>query len=92
MKTIAVLKKPAIKGTAKVGTRLRVTPGTINPTAVVRKIQWLANGKVIKKATKRRFMITSKQAGKKLTVKITVSAPGYTTAVLKTKATGKVIA
>lgn len=92
MKTIAVHKKPVIKGTAKVGNRLRVTAGTLNPTAVVRKIQWMANGKVIKKATKRRFVVTSKQAGKKLTVKITVSAPGYTTVVLKTKATGKVIA
>jgi hypothetical protein len=89
-KTIRVLKKPVIKGVAKVGNRLRVTPGKINPTAVVRKIQWLAAGKVIKKATKRRFRVTNKQRGKKLTVRITISAPGYTTLVVKTKRTPRV--
>jgi len=89
-KTIRVLKKPVIKGVAKVGNRLRVTPGKINPTAVVRKIQWLANGKKIKKATHRRFRVTNKQRGKKIAVRITISAPGYTTLVVKTKPTARV--
>jgi Carboxypeptidase regulatory-like domain len=91
-KTIAVLKVPKIKGIAKVGNRLRVTAGTVNPTAVARKIQWLANGKVIKKATKSRFVVTSKQVGKKLTVRVTISAPGYTTLAVKTRPSAKVLA
>ena len=89
-KAIAVVKAPKVKGTAKVGSRLRVTKGRLNPTAVARKFQWLANGKVIKKATKRRFRVTNKQRGKKLTVRITISAPGYATLVMKTKRTAKV--
>jgi hypothetical protein len=89
-KTIEVVKAPKVKGSAKVGTRLRVTSGTLNPTAVARKIQWLANGKVIKKATKRRFMVTSKQRGKQITVRVTVSAPGYKTLVIKTLPTARV--
>ena len=89
-KSIAVIKAPKVKGTAKVGKRLRVTQGTLNPTAVERKIQWLANGKKIKKATKRRLKVTSKLRGKKITVRVTVSAPGYATLVLKTRPTAKV--
>lgn len=89
-KAIAVVKAPKIKGTAKVGKRLRVTQGTLNPTTVERKIQWLANGKKIKKATKRRFRVTNKQRGKKITVRITISAPGYATLVVKTRPTAKV--
>jgi hypothetical protein len=89
-KAIAVIKAPKIKGTAKVGKRLRVTRGTLNPTAVARKFQWLANGKKIKKATHRRFRVTNKQRGKKIRVRITISAPGYTTLVVKTKRTARV--
>lgn len=89
-KSIAVVKAPKVKGIAKVGKRLRVTQGTLNPSAVERKIQWLANGKKIKKATKRRFKVTSKQRGKKITVRVTVSAPGYATLVVKTRPTAKV--
>ena len=90
MKTIGVTKAPRIRGTARVGNRLRVTSGTINPSAVVRKIQWLAGAKIIKKATKRRLMVTAKQEGKKITVRITISAPGYNKLVLKTRPTAKV--
>lgn len=89
-KTITIIKAPRVKGKAVVGSRLRVTSGTINPSAVVRKIQWLANGKVIKKATKRRFKVTSKQRGKKIRARVTISAPGYTKLVLKTRPTAKV--
>lgn len=90
LKTIAVTRKPVIKGTAKVGARLRVTTGRTNPTAVVRKVQWMVGGKVIKKATKRRLKVTRKMRGKKVTVRMTISAPGYQTLVVKTRPTKKV--
>jgi len=79
-----VVTMPKIKGFTKVGQRLRVTKGAWNPTAVSRKIQWFANGKKIKRATKVRLRLTSKLAGKKLTVKVTASAPGMTSTTVKT--------
>ena len=75
---------PRIKGIVKVGQRLRVTKGAWNPTSVKRKVQWLANGKKIKGATKMRLRLTSKLAGKKITVKVTASAAGMTTATVRT--------
>ena len=90
VRAVMVVKMPKIKGTAKVGQRLRVTKGAWNPTSVKRKLQWLANGKKIKGATKTRLRLTSKLAGKKLTVKVTASAAGMTTATVKTASTKKV--
>lgn len=81
---VAVLTMPKIKGFTKVGQRLRVTKGAWNPTAISRKIQWLANGKKIKGATKVRLRLTSKLAGKRLTVKVTASAPHMTSTTVRT--------
>lgn len=84
VRKVAVLTMPKIKGFTKVGQRLRVTKGAWNPTAISRKIQWFANGKKIKRATKVRLRLTSKLAGKRLTVKVTASAPGMTSTTVKT--------
>ncbi len=81
---------PKIKGFAKVDQRLRVTKGAWNPTSVKRKVQWMANGKKIKGATKMRLRLTSKLVGKKITVKMTASAQGMTKTTVKTKATKRV--
>ncbi len=83
-RAVSVVTMPKIKGFTKVGQRLRVTKGAWNPTAVSRKIQWFANGKKIKRATKVRLRLTSKLAGKRLTVKVTASAPGMTSTTVKT--------
>ena len=77
VRAVSVVKMPKIKGFAKVDQRLRVTKGAWNPTAVKRKVQWMANGKKIKGATKMRLRLTSKLVGKKITVKMTASAPGH---------------
>jgi hypothetical protein len=89
-RAVAVVTMPKIKGFTKVGQRLRVTKGAWNPTAISRKIQWLANGKKVKGATKVRLRLTSKLAGKRLTVKVTASAPGMTSTTVKTAKSKKV--
>ena len=61
------------------------TPGTVSLT-----YQWQANGKSIKKATKKKFTITVKQKGKKLTVKVTAKATGYVAKTVTTKPTAKI--
>jgi hypothetical protein len=75
---------------AKVTKTLRVTKGTWTPTTVTRKIQWLANGKRIKGATKSRLRLTKKLAGKRISVRVIASAPGLAPLKVTTKRTKQV--
>jgi hypothetical protein len=82
-----MVKRPRVRGLAKIAQVLRVTRGTWNPTTVSRKIQWLANGKRIKGATKARLRVTAKLAGKRLSVRVVASAPQRTPLVVTTRTT-----
>ncbi|MFC7724118.1 hypothetical protein ACFQW6_03300 [Nocardioides sp. GCM10028917] len=87
---VVMVKRPRIRGLAKVTQVVRVTRGTWNPTTVSRKIQWLANGKRIKGATKARLRVTAKLAGKRLSVRVVASAPQRTPLVVTTRTTRSV--
>jgi 5-hydroxyisourate hydrolase-like protein (transthyretin family) len=87
---VTVLKKPRIKGHAKVGQRLRVTTGTWNPGKVRRTIQWFADGKRVKGATKNRLRLTGKLTGKRISARVIASAPGRTPLKVTTRKTKKV--
>lgn len=88
---VAVLRMPRVKGLVVVGERLRVTKGTWNPTTVKRTVQWLANGKKIRNATKNRLRLTSKLVGKKISVRVVATAAGRTPATVTTRRTKKVV-
>jgi len=85
----AVTPKPKISGSAKVGKKLIVKAGAWKPGQVTLKFQWLRNGTPIKKATKAVYKVTKKDAGKRISVRVTASKPGYVTAV-KTSSAKKV--
>lgn len=87
---VTVLKKPRIRGYAKVGQRLRVTTGTWNPGKVRRTIKWFADGKRIKGATKNRLRLTGTLKGKRISARVTASAPGRTSLKVTTRRTKKV--
>lgn len=87
---VTVAVRPRIRGMAKVTKTLRVTKGTWTPTTVTRKVQWLANGKKIKGATKNRLRLTKKLAGKRISVRVIASAPGLTPLKITTKRTKQV--
>jgi hypothetical protein len=87
---ITVAVRPRIRGVARVTKVLRVTKGTWTPSQVTRKIQWLANGKRIKGATKSRLRLTKKLAGKRISVRVTASAPNLAPLKVTTKRTKKV--
>jgi hypothetical protein len=87
---VVMVKRPRVKGVATVGRVVRVTLGTWAPTTATHKIQWLANGKRIKGATKARLKLTGKLVGKRLSVRMVVTAPQHTTLVVKTPRTKKV--
>lgn len=87
---VTVVRKPRIRGLVKATQQLRVTRGTWNPTKVTRKIQWLANGKKIKRATKNRLRLTAKLVGKRISVRVVAAAPGRTPITVTTRRTKKV--
>ncbi|HEY0644845.1 MAG TPA: hypothetical protein VGD39_15565, partial [Nocardioides sp.] len=89
-KSVTVAVRPRIKGVAKVAKVLKVTKGTWTPSTVTKKIQWLANGKRIKGATKNKLRLTKKLAGKRISVRVVASAPGLTSLKITTKRTKQV--
>lgn len=71
---------PTISGTPKVGQRLTVKPGSWGPGTVSFTYQWKRDGQVIATATKASYTATSADAGAKLTVAVTGTEVGYTSA------------
>ncbi|MFT4167468.1 MAG: CAP domain-containing protein [Microlunatus sp.] len=78
--------KPKISGTPRVGKTLTAAPGKWKPTTTTFSYQWYRNGSKIKKATKSSYLLVKADKGKKISVKVTGKAPGYTT---KAKASSK---
>ncbi len=71
------------------GKKVKAVTGTVSPTGVTVKYQWLRNGKAIKKATTSSYKLTTKDKRKKVSVRVTYSKAGLTT-VVKTSAAKKV--
>jgi 5-hydroxyisourate hydrolase-like protein (transthyretin family) len=90
--TIVNKSRPKISGKARVGQKLTVKEGSWTPSGVSFKYKWLANGKVIDGAKKDSFVLTKKQKGKEITVKVTASEPGYDSLSVTSPATKAVLA
>lgn len=86
---LASVAKPKIKGTLRVGKKLKATKGTWS-ASVAAKYQWYRNGKKIKKATKSTYRLTRNDRGKKISVKVKVSATGYFSASASSARTKKI--
>ncbi|MDR0483043.1 MAG: hypothetical protein LBH13_07830 [Cellulomonadaceae bacterium] len=69
--------KAKVTGTAQAGKTLKVTTSTFTGKPTTIAYQWLRNGKSIKGATKARYTLTTSDAGKKITVKVTAKRTGY---------------
>lgn len=88
--TIVNERLPRIKGTLRVGRVVRVTTGAWTPYPKKLTFRWYAGKRAIKGATRQRFTLTKKQAGKRLRVVVTASAPKHESLAVTTKRTGKV--
>lgn len=88
-KTVAkgtlVKKTPKITGTAKVGKTLTAKPYKWGPASAGAKLsyQWYRGGKKIKGATTATYELVKADKGRKITVKTTGTATGYTTVTSK---------
>ena len=81
---------PTISGTAKVGSTLTAVPGTWGPAPVTLTYQWKANGVAITGATAATYKPVAANVGKTLTVTVTGTKTGYTTAAKISAATAAV--
>ena len=88
--TIKAAKKPKVKGTAKVGKTLKATKGTYKPKKVKVSYQWLRGKKAVKGATKKTYKVTAKDAGKKLSVRVTAKKSGLKKVKVTSKKTARV--
>lgn len=77
-------------GTKKVGKTLKVSKGTWSAGPTTFTYKWSRNGKAIKGATKSHYKLTSKDKGKRITVKVTASGLGHVSAAKSVVAAKKV--
>ncbi len=81
---------PTITGTVKVGSVLTAVPGTWGPSPVTLAYQWKASGIAITGATASTYKPVAADAGKAITVTVTGTKAGYTTAAKTSVATAAV--
>ncbi|WGX98649.1 LpqB family beta-propeller domain-containing protein [Nocardioides sp. L-11A] len=77
--------KPGLKGKKVVGKKLKATSGVWSPTPATVTYRWLRNGKPVKgKAGKKRaYKVRPADRRKRLSVQVTVGAPGHVTVTVR---------
>ncbi|MGO4807838.1 hypothetical protein AB4089_22275 [Arthrobacter sp. 2MCAF15] len=83
---------PTVTGTTVSGQKLTAVPGIWGPAPVTLAYQWKRAGVNISGATGSTYVLTSGDVGKTITVTVTGSKPGYTTAAKTSAATKAVTA
>lgn len=86
------LTAPRITGTARVGLTLSGVAGTWEPAPATTSYQWLADGKAITGATGAKLTVTPNLVGRRIALRVTVSAPGHVAGRQESAATPKVVA
>lgn len=76
---ILVAPTPRVSGTAKVGRTLSASPGTWTAGTTL-SYQWYAGSTAIYRATRPKLYLTSRQAGKRIRVRVIGRKTGYTSA------------
>jgi hypothetical protein len=90
--TLADVTRPAITGRAKVGMRLRASGGSwMQDPGVSVTYRWLADGRIIKKATRDRLRVIPALVGKRIRVRVTARTADAKVVVISRR-TPKVVA
>ncbi len=83
---------PRIEGTAQVGQTLAVTAGDWQPEPASLSYQWYRSGSAISGQVHSSYLLTAKDVGRSITVKVTARRTGYTSASSTSVGTDPVIA
>jgi surface antigen len=76
---IKLASRPSIRGSAVLGTKLTVQPGTTSPAGAGARYQWLRDGQVVPGATGRSRTVSASDLGHRLSVRVSLKATGYST-------------
>ncbi|HEY0903215.1 MAG TPA: CHAP domain-containing protein [Marmoricola sp.] len=84
--TFAVDTAPSLQGTARLGETLTVDPGRFTPgdAQVVVGVQWLRDGQPVPDAIGTSYAVTNGDLGSRISARVTLARPGYTTTTLET--------
>ena len=75
--------KPKVTGTARVGKTVKVSAGSWGPAPVKLSYRWYRSSKAISGATKSSYKLKSTDKGKTITIKVSGSKDGFTSASAK---------
>ena len=78
--SFSMARPPRVVGTPRVGSRLRAAAGTWSPTPESVRYRWLRNGRAIARATRVAYRVVPKDRGRRISVRVTVRRPGFTSA------------
>ena len=81
---------PTVSGSPQVGETLSAVPGAWEPDPVALSYEWLADGTPIAGATGATLLLASAQEGAQVSVRVTGSRPGYTSAIATSVEVGPV--
>ena len=88
--TIEVDREPEIVGEPVVGGTLAAWGFTTTPTNAVRTYTWFRDGRVIEGATDPQYYPVVSDLGRRIGVRVTLTAPGYTTRTWNLESSGPV--
>lgn len=91
VKGVFTAPTPTISGTKAVGYTLTANLGTWSPAATTYTYQWYRSGAAISGATASTYKLTSTDAGKTMTVRVTGVKTGYLTKAVTSAATSAVL-
>ena len=81
---------PRIVGTLEVGEVVRVRRSSWSPSAVEVRYEWRADGRLLRRATRARLVLTRALVGTRLRVRITATLDGARPVVVRTRPTARV--
>ncbi|OUE26834.1 Cna protein B-type domain protein [Clavibacter michiganensis] len=90
--TFTRIPAPTVSGTAQVGATLTASPGAWAPAPSAFAYRWWANGVAIAGETSAAYTVRAADLRKRITVTVTGSLAGYTTAAKTSVATAAVVA
>lgn len=84
---LAISRPPRVTGSAGVGSTLTVSPGVLSPATASARYQWLRDGRAIAGATGRTRKVSTNDVGRRLSVRVSYKAAGYSPATVTTAST-----
>ncbi|WP_210503283.1 PKD domain-containing protein [Nocardioides xinjiangensis] len=83
---VTLVRRPAIRGTALAGARLRATPGSWSPTPSAYRYRWLRDGTVVAGATARTYRVRRADVGARLVVQVRALRADHRAGVARSRA------